>query len=211
MGALLTEALRQRTSRDTRSKNSPHMLITKVMWRQVCEERDAAIEAQKRHLNEATEAVHDLGAKLDCALRAVEMWKAKAIRVSGEADALKQRASLLGEAVGLATTAVPDMEINPDDPVGMMRRVVETGEKAIRERDEALDDVKTLRLIVDSQSEQVTSNAKDLYAAVRAEVATKERAERAEALLREVAAIPLVVITLGSVLLAKIREALEAK
>jgi hypothetical protein len=184
MRALLTEAIRQ---------------------------RDAFAEAQKRHLNEATEAVHDLGDKLDCALRAVEMWKAKAIRVSGEADALKQRASLLGEAVGLATTAVPDMEINPDDPVGMMRRVVETGEKAIRERDEALDDVKTLRLIVDSQSEQVTSNAKDLYAAVRAEVATKERAERAEALLREVAAIPLVVITLGSVLLAKIREALEAK
>ena len=39
----------------------------------------------------------------------------------------------------------------------------------------------------------------------------QERAKKAEALLREIAAVPLVGLTLGSVLLAKIREALAGK
>jgi chromosome segregation ATPase len=146
MRALLTEAIRQ---------------------------RDAFAEAQKRHLNEATEAVHDLGDKLDCALRDVEMWKAKAIRVSGEADALERerdeaQAKLVEEREAMASIS---------------GELVQAQVKVAKERDEARAEVKTLRLLVESQTEQISHSAMDLYAAVQAEVKAEQRAERAEALL----------------------------
>ena len=37
--------------------------------------------------------------------------------------ALEAVLSAMTQAVGLATTCVPSMEINPDDPIGMMHRV----------------------------------------------------------------------------------------
>lgn len=138
-------------------------------------ERDAAVEAQKRHLNEATEAVHDLGAKLDAAirecalakqaqaderaslnaaLRDVEMWKAKAIRVSGEADALERerdeaQAKLVEEREAMASIS---------------GELVQAQVKVAKERD-------SYRAALEECGE------------LRSEA--RERAERAEALLRE--------------------------
>jgi len=139
MRALLTEAIRQ---------------------------RDAFAGAQKRDLNEATEAVHDLGAKLDCALRDVEMWKAKAIRVSAEADALERERD---EARASRNTLILDLNC-----ARAQATVVE--EKAERAESEG----KPLRLLVDSQTEQISRSAMDLYAAVQSEVAAEKRSEKAE-------------------------------
>lgn len=46
-----------------------------------------------------------------------------------ENDMLRAEIERLLQAVGLATTAVPDMQIDVKDPVGMMRRVVAENER----------------------------------------------------------------------------------
>jgi hypothetical protein len=61
--------------------------------------------------------------------------------------------------------------------------LVQAQVKVAKERDEARAEVKTLRLLVESQTEQISHSAMDLYAAVQAEVKAEQRAERAEALL----------------------------
>lgn len=47
-----------------------------------------------------------------------------AILQETDIETLKERAKTLREAIGLATTAVPDMVMQPDDPIGMMHKVV---------------------------------------------------------------------------------------
>ena len=88
------------------------------------------------------------------------------------------------DANGHADAAIKDMEALREERDAAIARV-EFQAAELRNRDEALARV------------------------VRERDAAIRRADRDEALLREIAAVPLVGLTLGSVLLAKIREALQ--
>jgi hypothetical protein len=121
----------------------PHKFVEVVE-----EERDAAIQSKKRareKIKELTETARVLGEERDAAIReaasrydchggpgtttepcgaCVSCVMRRAEKAERERDEARARTELLGQAVGLATTAVPDMEMNPDDPIGMMRQVV---------------------------------------------------------------------------------------
>ena len=55
---------------------------------------------------------------------------------SSEWTDVQDELSRLREAIGLATTALPSMEVDASDPVGMMRRVVDEHRAVVAERDQ---------------------------------------------------------------------------
>lgn len=169
--ALLTEAIRQRDEHYFKGIKDVRMI------RCMAHHKVPAFNSMEANGGEcAVCVVDDIGKARDATIREVEQWKGKAIRVSGEADALERerdeaQAKLVEEREAMASIS---------------GELVQAQVKVAKERDEARAEVKTLRLLVESQTEQISHSAMDLYAAVQAEVKAEQRAERAEALLREV-------------------------
>lgn len=194
----MTEALRQRDEHYFKGIKDVRMI------RCMAHHKVPAFNSMEANGGEcAVCVVDDIGKARDATIREVEQWKGKAIRVSGEADALeKERDALLvevGEALGL-------LGCNGSPLIERVRQRMADLELRTRERDEARREaekantaVEGLRAALYEQRERADAairerdearatkdmhkeRQEDLEITVQIE---RERAERAEALLRE--------------------------
>lgn len=94
-----------------------------------------ALEGREEHIRKLTggNAPEDVQDEIDAALLLHRDLTA------ARADLAQSRAELseMTQAVGLATTCVPDMVIDADDPIGMMQLVCANFALAVKERDSA--------------------------------------------------------------------------
>jgi len=84
--------------------------------------------------------------RLQCSAKG---WEADALREHRNANALRSEVERLRVAVGLATTAVPTMEMDPDHPVEMMQRVVAEVERLRAQNEECVEVSTQLHAIIE--------------------------------------------------------------